>query len=41
MRYQFLERLYALGAEQRSNAVLSPRSALIARVRTWPPSLVG
>ena len=40
MRHQFLERLYALDAEQRSNPVASPRSALTARVRTWPPSLV-
>ena len=40
MRHQFLERLYALGTEQRSNAVPSPRSALTARVRTWPPTPV-
>src|SRR5713226_8371568 len=38
MRHQFLERLYALGAEQRSSPVPSARSALTARVRTWPPS---
>ena len=40
MRHQFLERLYAIGAEPRSNAVPSSRSALTARIRTWPPSLV-